>query len=162
MLTVDSIFLLTFLTTICFLVKFDEDHLTSRSSQSTNNKLCPNKSNSSITTSKKRTPVRDESFIVASEVRDSNEMSEERLREAFEVINATADRILDQIDKVGSFNGDDDGDYYPYEQYNDKRTSTSKSTLRCIEAYFQCSCHHPVTDQETEFLTSSEQHFKRC
>lgn len=109
---------------ICFSVKYD-DNVTYKSSQPAVNNLCLNKTNSSATPTR-RTAVRDESFIVATEVKDSNEMSEERLREAFEVINATADRILDQIDKVGSFNNDDSDTYYLYEKDQPHEFQTEK------------------------------------
>ncbi len=47
--------------------------------------------------------VRDDSIIVATEVTDDNDdLSAEKLQKTFDMINATADRILDQIDKVGS------------------------------------------------------------
>ena len=106
-------------------MKYD-DHLVNKSSQSTINNCCLNNLHTSSTTSQRRLPIRDESFIVASEVKDSNEMSEERLKEAFEVINATADRILDQIDKVGSFHNieDENDDYCSYERRSHKQTST--------------------------------------
>eukprot|EP00794_Sanderia_malayensis_P016682 gene16682-18376_t len=44
--------------------------------------------------------------IVATEVVDNDDISAEKLQKTFEMINATADRILDQIDKVGSLGGD--------------------------------------------------------
>ena len=52
--------------------------------------------------------IKDETLIVANVISDEEkEKSEGRLKRAFDIINATADRILDQIDKVGSFNEDD-------------------------------------------------------
>jgi len=117
-------------------IKLDEsmmydDHPASKPSQSQVNDTYPNSTHSSSTTSQRRLPARDESFIVASEVKDSNEMSEERLKEAFEAINATADRILDQLDRVGSFpnNEDDKGDYYAYKNRSDRQSSADSQII---------------------------------
>lgn len=56
--------------------------------------------------SPRSTPVRGESMIVASEVDDADDLSADKLQRTFEMINATADRILDQIDKVGSISSE--------------------------------------------------------
>lgn len=120
-----------------------DDHVVSKSSLSPINNVCQNSSSSSRATSNKRTPVRDESVIVASEVEDSNCMSEERLKEAFELINASADRILDQIDKVGSFNNDDNDEdnYYTYGNETQRKHISQNSKLNYFFIIIFCSSY---------------------
>lgn len=74
--------------------------------------------------SARQAPLRDESIIVASAMSDDEDMDEDRLQKTFEMINATADRILDQIDKVASFSSED---YFPddYDEHSQMNGSNA-------------------------------------
>ena len=60
---------------------------------------------------------------------DDEDMDEDRLQKTFEMMNATADRILDQIDKVASFSSED---YFP-DDYDD-----------------HCQTNGPTADEQTK------------
>ena len=98
-------------------------------------------------------PLRDESIIVASAMSDDEDMDEDRLQKTFEMMNATADRILDQIDKVASFSSED---YFP-DDYDDQCQTNGTTADDQIKTNYRLSTGMIRVDSKDHLLESESE-----